>query len=335
LQVHLPHRMRSSRSRGTRGFSSIVGAIFMVLIMWVLASSYFVYTLSQNTTYNSAVGQMNQLDVNRMSESARVLNTTYTPYANGNVTVFANITNIGASSIQFITVWLYVSNATWTNYNFSKLSNANVQGGNLFTLNVNLTISDMNPYATYSFASWLITGRGNVVPLQQIIVSPNNTIVAQVSQGIGSVAFDFERFCHYEYGVSQPAQGTALPSPSPLNYTVDSSKYTLYHVVLTDFDLLGYSIILNGNSSIYIIGQHSGTVKYATWNLVNVTGNKIYPTSPAQYSLLYGVPTELYFGGSISGVDQDNVYPLNILLFGTKGPKDYGQNIPFVSIWLK
>ena len=334
MQVHLPHRMRSSRSRGTRGFSSIVGAIFMVLIMWVLASSYFVYTLSQNTTYNSAVGQMNQLDVNRMSESVNVLSTAYSVNANGNVTVAAQIQNTGPFSIQFMTVWIYVSNSTWTNYKFSNLTNASVQGGSIFTLNVNLDVSGVNSNASYTFASWLITTRGNVVALLQRTMT-NNVIVAQVSQGIGSIAFDFEQFWHYEFSVWQPAQGTALPSPSPLNYTVDSSKYTLYHVVLTDFDLLGYNIILNGNSSIYIIGQHSGTVKYATWNLVNVTGNKIYPTSPVQYFLPHGVPTELYFGGSISGVDQNNVYPLNILLFGTKGPKDYGQNIPFVSIWLK
>jgi len=67
---------------------------------------------------------------------------------------------------------------------------------------------------------------------------------------------------------------------------------------------------------------------------VNVTNNKIYPTSGVRYNLSYGVLTELYFSGAISSIDYNNAYPLNILLCGTKGNNDYGQNIPFVSIYL-
>jgi hypothetical protein len=330
----LQHRKRSGRSRaGTKGFSSIVGAVFMVLIMGVLAYSYFIFTLSENTVYNDAVRQKNQLDLNRMSERATVSNTTYSVNSNSNVTVIAQIQNTGPSSIQFITIWIYVSNSTWTNYNFSKLTNASVQGGGVFPLNVNMSVSGVNSVAAYTFASWLVTARGNVVPLQQIIVSANNIIVAQVAQGIGSISFNFDQFWHYDFS-STPAEGTVLPSANPLNYTVSESKYTVYHVMLMDLDPNGQNIVLNGNSSIYIIGQHSGTVKYATWNLVNVTNNKIYPSSNARNTLMYRVATELYFAGMISSIDTDNAYPLNILLMGTKGASDYGQNIPFVSIYL-
>jgi FlaG/FlaF family flagellin (archaellin) len=328
--------MRSSRSRGTRGFSSIVGAIFMVLIMWVLASSYFVYTLLQNTTYNSAVGQMNQLDVDRLSESANVLNTTYSVNANGNVTVSAQIQNVGPSSIQFINIWIYVRNSTWTNYNFSKLSNANIQGGSIFTLNVNLGVSGVNSNASYTFASWLITTRGNVVALLQRTMT-NNIIIAQVSQGIGSISFNFEQFWHYDFG-NQPADGIPLPSKSPNNYTISANNYTVFHVVLTDLDPLGKNIVLDGNSSIYFVGMHGqgggAVTKYAYWNLVNVTNNKIYPSSGVLYNLAWGLPTELYFANSISQINSGQVYPLNILLWGTKGNSDYGQNIPFISIYL-
>lgn len=104
--------------------------------------------------------------------------------------------------------------------------------------------------------------------------------------------------------------------------------------MLTDLDPLGENIVLNGNSSIYIIGQHASTVKYATWDLVNVTDHKIYPNSGVQYNLQFGVPTELYFSNTISSIDTGYLYPLNILLSGMKGNNDYGQNIPFVSIFL-
>jgi hypothetical protein len=338
--MHLWRRIRGSKlAAGSKGFSSIAGAIFMVFIIGVLASSYFLWTLSQNTIYNAATRERNQLDVDRMSESAQVMSTAYMVNVANIVRVLALVKDVGPYPIQFTTIWVRVSNSTptpWANYNYSQLSNALVAAGAVFSLDVNVPVSGIavNSSKSYNFSSWLITTRGNSVPLIESTVGSNITI-SQTAQGIGSVAFDFDKFWHYEFGVWQPAQGTPLPLLSPLNYTVDSSKYTLYHTVLTDYDLLGYDIVLNGNSSIYIIGQHSGTVKYATWNLVNVTNNKIYPTSPVMYTLPYGVPTELYFGGSISSIDADNVYPLNILLFGTKGPKDYGQNIPFVSIWLK
>lgn len=332
--MRLSLRISGFKVRGrSRGFSSIVGGIFMVLMAFVIASSYFLWTLSQNTIYFAAVRDKNQFEADRLSENMKVNTTSYAVNTNGSVTVLATLQNTGASSIQLKTVWVYVSNSTWTNYNFSALSNTNVQSGTNFTLSAVLSVSGVNATASYNFASWLITARGNVVTLQQTTLT-NNVIVSQVAQGIGSIAFNFEQFWHYDFS-GTPAQGTTLPSASRMNYTISESNYTVYHVALTDLDPLGQNIVLNGNSSIYIIGQHSETVKYATWNLVNVTNNKIYPSSGVQYNLLYGVPSELYFSGAIgSSIDPNNPYPLNILLCGTKGNNDYGQNIPFVSIYL-
>ena len=323
--------------KGKRGFSSVVGSVFMVLIMSVLASCYFVYTLSQNTAYNTAVGQKNQLDQSVRAENLQCLNTTYTAYPDTNVNVKANITNIGSTSVQFITIWICVTNSTpWTGYNFIKLTNANVQPGNVYSLNngqgINLTVSGLKSTYHYTYASWLVTSKGNTAVLQTLSMT-NNVIVAQVAQGIGSIAFNFDKFWHYEFS-NIPAQGTALPSASPKNYTISESKYTVYHVTASNFDPGGQDIILDGNSSIYIIGQHSGTVKYGTWNLVNVTNNKIYPSSNAEASLSFLAPIDLYFAGTISNIDTGYAYPLNILFCGTKDSGDFGQNIPFVSIYL-
>jgi len=158
-----------------------------------------------------------------------------------------------------------------------------------------------------------------------------------VAQGIGAIAFDFEQFWHYEFS-GTPAQGNPLPSRSPKNYTISMSKYTVFHVVVTNFDPLGKDIVLNGNSSIYIICAQKSTVKYGTWGLVNVTANNIYPSSPAQYRLKYKNTIEIYFAGLptsfTGGVDVNTAYPLNVILLGRKGNNDYGQNIPFVSIYL-
>jgi len=329
--------MRNRRkTAGKKGFSSVVGAVFMVLIMMVLASSYFVYSLSQNNVYNNAVAQKNQLNVDRLSESAEVINTTYTPYTNGKVTVYAQIKNIGASSIQFLTVWLKVYNASWTNYNHSNLTDANVQGGSTFTLPpLNLTVSGFNSNFTYSFASWLITARGNVVPLQQTIVSANNIIVAQVSQGIGSISMDFKQFRYYDFGSGYVSNGTSLPS-SKNSYSIPNSNNTILAVLLTNYDNTTQDIILNANSYFWIITPQAGTVKPAAWNIANVTNGK-YINSFSTQTLQYGKPTIVYFGPSspsFAASALPTVVPVFILLFGKIGTDDFGQNIPFIAFYI-
>jgi len=59
----------------------------MVLIIWIIASSYFFFTLSQNTTYNAAVREVNQETIDRISESVRIISFNYTINANDNVTI--------------------------------------------------------------------------------------------------------------------------------------------------------------------------------------------------------------------------------------------------------
>jgi hypothetical protein len=138
----------------------------MVIIVWILVSGYFIYTLSQNTVYNDAIREKNLLESNALSENVQVANTTYVVNGNDKVNVSTSITNIGSLSVQFTTLWAYASNATYTGYNFTQLSNVNVQGGAIIPLSVNVTIQGLRQGSAYSFASWLITGRGNVVPVE-------------------------------------------------------------------------------------------------------------------------------------------------------------------------
>ena len=50
--------------------------------------------------------------------------------------------------------------------------------------------------------------------------------------------------------------------------------------------------------------------------------------------LEYGVPTLVYFGPSAASQLAGNPAACNILLYGTIGAEDYGQNIPFISVFL-
>jgi FlaG/FlaF family flagellin (archaellin) len=318
--------------RNRRGVSSIVGAIFMIIIIWIIASSYFFFTLSQNTAYNTAVKAVSQESIDRISESITVISANYTINANDNVTINAQLQNTGPAAVEFVTIWAYANNNTWANYNYINFSLSIRGGETLSPFSATVPVSGVKLGNDYDVTSWLITTRGNTISLPEEQALTNNIIVAKVSEGIGSVAFDFEQFYHYAFS-SMPAEGTVLPSASPNNYTLSESKYNVLHVTVTNYDLFEDTIVLDGNSSIYIVGEHSGTVKWGKFVLVNVEGGRIYPTSAISVTLEFGESVDLYFAATIAGLDTNSVYPLNILLYGTKGDNQYGQNIPFTSVY--
>ena len=316
-----------------KGFSSIIGLVFMVLVVLLLSTGVFMWTLSQNTLYNEALREKNQQEADRRYENVVATNGNYT-FSGNVVTVAATLTNAGPVATQIINLWVFDTSKQTYGFNNSlaSMTGANLNPGQVLNLNGTNAIEVTVPNAGSSdnFNVWFVTARGNTVPLTK----SQGIIMAQVSQGIGSISFDFEQFWHYDFS-TQPADGTPLPSKSPNNYTVSANNYTVFHVVLTNLDPLGKNIVLDGNSSIYIICAQSATVKYGTWGLVNVTANKIYPSSGAQCYLKYENMIEIYFAGKLKqNPDLNTAYPLNVLLLGRKGNNDYGQNIPFVSIYL-
>ena len=76
---------------------------------------------------------------------------------------------------------------------------------------------------------------------------------------------------------------------------------------------------------------------------MNVTGSeaagyKLNPATPAQYDLPYETPVDVFFAGTGNdggSINTGRVYPLNILVYGKLGTADYGQNVPFVTLYFK
>lgn len=342
--MRLSLRISGFKVRGrSRGFSSIVGGIFMVLMAFVIASSYFLWTLSQNTIYFAAVRDKNQFEADRLSENMQVNTTSYAVNTNGSVTVLATLQNTGASSIQLKTVWVYVSNSTWTNYNFSALSNTNVQGGTFFSLSAVLSVSGVNATGSYNFASWLMTARGNVVTLQQMTLT-NNIVVSQTTQGIGALMMDFQNFTYYNVTGS---------GPYSLNFSAGASGYYVqgataskaqiaFRVIVTNLDQNQRSITLTGGSvlfSIFPSGQQS--IRGAFWYIVNVNSTTgAISNTYTNVTLIYNQATLLYFASNAPGIfgpsgvapNAQGTTPVNLALIGQIGSDAFGQNIPFVSI---
>jgi hypothetical protein len=312
----------------------------MVLIVWILASSYFIWTLSENTRYNDAIREKNQLESNVLSENVRITNTTYVVNGNDNVQISTAITNPSSLSVQFTTLWVYASNATYTGYNFTQLPNVNVQGGANLTLNFNMIVGGLRSTGAYSFASWLITGRGNVVPLQKSTSS--NIVIAQTTYGIGALMMDFPDFIYYNVTWSSPNYYLNPYPNGSSGYLVNSAgKDIAFRVIITNLDQNQRNIILTSSSVLFSLfpSQTPQQVLGAYWYIVNVNATTgAISNTYTNVTLAYNSATPLYFAsknpGTINpwGVKFSGVTPVNLALVGQIGDVPFGQNIPFVSI---
>jgi len=333
LTIRLSLRKRFGKlMANSKGFSSVIGTTFMVLVMIFLGTSVFLWTLSQNTLYNEAVRTGSQEEADRRNEGVVTLGGNYS-VSGDDVTVLVVLKNAGSVTAQLINLWVIDTNQS--RYDNEPL-NLNLNPGDIKPGVFTVTIPGAN--ANNTFVSWFVTARGNTVPLEREL--EEGVVVAQVAQGIGYLAMDFDKFKYYEYasdyGLKDFPTGTG-------GYSVPTAEQVVFGVKLTNYDPSGSkrSLTLNSHSLIWMYFPTFG--KKVVWQIVNVDANgTIQPTYSAT-TLAYQETVTVYFAsasdGSFSGTS-DKVKPgsvgpaaINLLLLGTIGSDEYGQNIPFVSVY--
>lgn len=327
----------------TKGFSSVIGTTFMVLVMLVLATSIFLWTLSQNTEYFQSVKEKNQLEVDRLNEKLSAENVNYTA-SDDVVSVEVDLKNEGPLSVHLTTLW--VLDTTIRKYGFNDTLNINLQPGEKLSIKGTEAIKVVieNADNTHVFSSWFITTRGNAVPLEK----EGGLIVAQVSAGIGSIAMDFNRFKYYN--VSKVGSSYILN-----NYPQGSAGYVViqpasggiaFQVALTNYDPSKRNITLYSGSVLFTIfpvmpQQPRGSM----WYIVNVNANGVISNTYTPVNLTYGIETSVFFASAVE-LKGSNTFtpalasysgtaPVNLALIGSLGNDYYGQNIPFVSIYIQ
>lgn len=342
--MHRALCLKGRKRLNRRGLSSIVGAIFMVLIVWSLASGYFYFTITQNTNYNEAVRQKNQLDIARMSENIQAVNSSYIIETNGFVTVRAKMQNIGSSAVKLLNLWVHVvenpGGANLDAYNFYPVG-ITLQAGERWEQDFVVSVTGVSTSGSYAFSAWFISGKGNTITLRQ--VNNEEIVVSQTTQGIGALAMDFQEFRYYRVN----------PDRSIVNFPAGSSGYTVttgtgnpiaFKIILTNLNYQTKSdIVLQADSVFFsIFPTTAQQVRGSYWYIVNVNEQGIISTTYSNIVLRYNVPTAVYFasanaikGGasfSSSSPGYTGTSPINLALIGTKGGQPFGQNIPFVSV---
>jgi hypothetical protein len=326
-----------------KGFSSIVGAIFAFVAVIAISTTVFLWTLSQDTIYNEEVKALNQLELERLSEQVKGFDANCTICSDGEVNVTATLQNFGPLTAELTTLWVQITNSTWNCYNFTKLSGVYIKAGTTTTLNAHVKITGVRSGLTYQFAVWLITGRGNVVPVEEYA---GKILIASAAQGIGAISIDFENFKYYN--VTKQGSYYML-----VNYPNGASGYMVnqggdgiaFEVNLINLDEKERVIVLSPASvlfSMFPITEQQ--IRAAFWYIVNVDSVGIISNKYNPITLPYGVKTKLYFASKemISGsttfspskADFTQTAPVNLALIGTIGASPYGQNIPFVSIYI-
>ncbi len=328
-----------------KGFSSVVGAVFMVLIMITLASGFYSFTLSQNTTYNQVIREKNQLDIAVMSENVQALNASYVVNPSGVVTIRAEIQNIGSSAVTLVNLWIHVvenlGGAGLDNYNFSQMD-ITLQAGETLDQPFPMPVAGVSSSGSYGFSAWFITSRGNTIALRQF--NTEEIVVSQTTQGIGALSMDFQDFRYYTVNTGNRSLVSFPTGSSGYTVTTGTSTPIAFKIILTNLNYQTKGdITLQADSVFFSIFPTSAQqVRGSYWYIVNVNEQGIISATYTNIVLRYNVPTAVYFAsanaikGGASFTSSNPGYtgtsPINLALIGTKDDQPFGQNIPFVSI---
>ncbi len=316
----------------------------MILIVWTVASAFLFFTLNQNTSYNEAARDRNELDITRMSENIEALNTSYLVNSNGFVTVKAKMQNIGSSTVKLVNLWVHVvenpGGSNLDGYNFNPID-ITLQAGRSLEQDFIVPVTGVSTSGSYAYSAWFITSKGNTITLKQ--VNTAEIVVSQTTQGIGALAMDFQDFRYYT------VNGSTLnnfPAGS-VGYVVTTGTGTpiAFKIILTNMNYQTKNDIVLYSDSVFfsIFPTSEQQVRGSYWYIVNVNNQTgAISSTYTNIVLHYNVPTTVYFASGraiktglpfiLSSPGYTGTSPINLALIGTKGGQTFGQNIPFVSI---
>jgi flagellin-like protein len=336
-----------THKRSTKGISSVIGTVFLLLIVFAVSANIFFWTITQSALFNRASRDLDEKTSDRMRENVVATNGSCA-WIPGGVEIVARLANEGSVAAQLINLWVF--DLTSQTYNFSNtigsLSEANLNPGQVWEIDYsNPLIVPMNANSSDTFNAWFVTARGNTVP----VTESAGVIIAQVSQGIGSIAMDFGGFFYYNVSGSYPSY-TLQIWPVGKEGFYAPQRNIAFRVTLTNFDPKKRLIQLNSHSALWAVFKTSNPQqpRSSWWNIVNVDSTgKIMSVNKGSFSditLLYGQPVFIYFASQNDLNTEGNFSPcspydkgsaaINLMLIGKIGTSTFGQNIPFVSIYV-
>lgn len=316
----------------SKGVSTVVGTVFLMLIIFMVAANVLLWTFSQNAEYNEAVMEKNQEEADRRNENVVASIASYA--VDGDmVTVEAELRNAGSVAAQIVNVW--VLDTTTQKYGFVDgigSLNLNLNPGDNITASAMVTIPGADE--SHTFNSWFVTARGNTIPLEEEQV----IIVAHLSKGVGYLALDFDKFRHFTY--ESPQKLDDFPDGT-LGFNVPRNEYVAFGCFVTNLDPAKRTITVDSHSLFFQPGRTG--VGEGAWFIVEVNDDGTVNETFSTITLEYNEETMLVFAskfdlglGSFDRVRtaQASATVITFLaLHGTVGSTPYAQSIPYVSLF--
>jgi hypothetical protein len=151
---HSSRRKRFLKNR--KGYSGIIAAIFMVLIVLFLYFNVYTFMQDRNNAFQDTVSQVAQIDTDRNAEQLSIL-ANPTPTVNGSqVNVIYDVENTGPLAVQIVRLWVLASPDNTTGNTTMNLA-LQPGGSNSSIIPVNISFS-----ANATFTIHFVTARGNI-----------------------------------------------------------------------------------------------------------------------------------------------------------------------------
>jgi len=306
-----------------------------MLIIFMVSTNVLLWTFSQNAIYTQAVKDENQKFADKLNENVIASNGNYSVLSGGRVKVETRLTNAGSVAAQIINLWVF--DTSIQTYNYTSL-NLNLNPGNVTDLTGSnaIVVTVYGADSTHDFISWFVTARGNTIPLEQ----EQRVIIAELAQGIGSLSLDFYTFRYFTYETG-PTNKLKNYTEGNVGFNVPSGTDIAFGIVLTNLDPSKQTITLDLNSQVWVYfpkapGQNR------LWHVVNVAPDGTVTIPYSSITITYGETKLIVFATETPGgfkrvsigTNVEDLCALNLLLHGTIGTQDYGQNIPFVSLYI-
>ena len=316
----------------SKGVSTVIGTVFLMLIIFMVSTNVLLWTFSQNAIYTQAVKDENQKFADRRNENVVALGGNYSVLGS-EVTVKVILRNAGSVAVQIINLWVF--DTTIQKYN-NTVTPLNLNPGDNRPESVVVTIPGAGQNDT--FTSWFVTARGNTVPLEK---EQGGVIVAQLAQGIGSVAMEFYTFRYFKYKVGSDDVLENYPNGN-ISFNIPKGIEVAYGVVLTNLDPRKKTIVFDSHSLLWVIIPTSDVAHNKWWYIVNVASDGTISETYSNISMAYGETKLLVFASTndlASSFARQSTpgkvctVPVFLLLHGEIGGMPYGQNLPFVSLY--
>jgi FlaG/FlaF family flagellin (archaellin) len=322
--------------RNSKGVSGILATIFMVFILLFLYTQVYLFIQNENARYQSAVGEVNQMDIDRSNEELVVSDLGY-DVVGDKVHVTIQVKNIGPASVQIVNLWLI--DKTNNNYGFNDTLNIQLKPGEIdyFTESNILKVPLEGSNSSNIFASWFVTSNGNLIPLEKA-GETQQVVIAQVALGIGALAMDFDAFRYFTF---ESTDKLADYPNGITGFDIPRGIYVGFGCHLTNYDLKKRTITVDAHSLFWQPGR--AAVAEGSWFIVNVNDDGTINGTYTDITLEYGERKMIVFASKFDlGVGTfDRLKTPNavatvatfLLLHGTLDNDAFAQSIPFVSLF--